>query len=264
TRPGAQLLSVEALARWRHPELGPVDPGTFIEVAERANLVPLLDAHVLRVACRDLAAWRADAAAADLPHVPRRVAVNVSAVSLSADGFAEGVRRTVAAAGLQLDDVCLEVTETALASDLRACRAVLEELRRDGARVAIDDFGTGYSSLSYLVDLPADHLKVDRSFVRDLRGARGTSGDLRGGPARAVAAAVVSLARTLGLDVVAEGVETLEQNAVLVELGCEAVQGYLYARPMSRDDLWDLLVGGGVLEPDPPAAGLPSPRQVTA
>ena len=263
TRPGAQLLSVEALARWRHPELGPIDPGTFIEVAERANLVPLLDAHVLRVACRDLAAWRADAAAAGLPHVPRRVAVNVSAVSLSADGFAEGVRRTVAAAGLQLDDVCLEVTETALASDLRACRAVLEELRRDGARVAIDDFGTGYSSLSYLVGLPADHLKVDRSFVRDLRDPRGGRG-ARGGPARAVAAAVVSLARTLGLDVVAEGVETLEQNAVLVELGCEAVQGYLYARPMSRDDLWDVLVGGGVLTPDPATGALPAPREVPA
>ncbi|WP_432495722.1 putative bifunctional diguanylate cyclase/phosphodiesterase [Kineococcus gypseus] len=262
TRPGGLLLSVEALARWRHPELGPIDPQTFIEVAERANLVPVLDAHVLAVACRDLAAWRAAATAEGLAHVPRRVAVNVSAVSLSAEGFAEGVRRTVAGAGLQLEDVCLEVTETALASDLRACRAVLEELRREGARVAIDDFGTGYSSLSYLVGLPVDHLKVDRSFVRDLRGGR--AGGARGGPARAVAAAVVTLARTLGLDVVAEGVETPEQNAVLVELGCEAVQGYLYARPMPREELWAVLRGGGVLDPDPAAPGLPAPRQVSA
>ncbi len=264
TRPAAQLLSVEALARWRHPELGPIDPATFVELAERANLVPALDAHVLAVACRDLATWRAEATAAGLPHVPRRVAVNVSAVSLSGDGFADGVRRTVAAAGLRLEDVCLEVTETALASDLRACRTVLEELRRDGARVAIDDFGTGYSSLAYLVDLPADHLKVDRSFVRDLRGGRGggTTGTARGGPARAVAAAIVSLARTLGLDVVAEGVETHEQNDVLVELGCEAVQGYLYARPMTREDLWRVLCAGGTLAPQP--AGLPSPRQVPA
>ncbi|WP_432488134.1 putative bifunctional diguanylate cyclase/phosphodiesterase [Kineococcus sp. SYSU DK018] len=262
TRPAAQLLSVEALARWRHPELGPIDPATFIEVAERANLVPLLDAHVLAVACRDLAAWRAEATAVGLPHVPRRVAVNVSAVSLSAEGFADGVRRTVAAAGLQLDDVCLEVTETALASDLRACRAALEELRSDGARVAIDDFGTGYSSLAYLVDLPVDHLKVDRSFVRGLRGGHDAAGGARGGPARAVAAAVVSLARTLGLDVVAEGVETHEQNAVLVELGCEAVQGYLYARPMAREELWQVLLDGGTLAPQQPA--LPAPRQVPA
>ena len=257
----ARLVSVEALCRWTHPELGPIDPQTFIGLAERANLVPALDAHVLALACRDLARWRAGERAGDLTHVPRWVAVNVSAVSLSAEGFAAGVRRSVAAAGLGLGDVCLEVTETALASDLRACRAVLEELRADGARVAIDDFGTGYSSLAYLKDLPVDHLKVDRSFVRDLRSA----GDgVRGGPARAVAAAVVSLARTLGLGVVAEGVETLEQDEVLVELGCDVVQGYLYSRPLHRDALADVLRGGGLLDPRPVAQPVPAPRQLSA
>ncbi|MEW1958691.1 EAL domain-containing protein [Kineococcus sp. NPDC059986] len=242
-RPGrpAQLRSVEALCRWTHPELGPVRPDVFIELAERANLVPALDAHVLEVACRDLAAWRAEQAAGVLPTSPEHVAVNVSAVSLAAEGFAAGVRRAVAAAGLQLSDLCLEVTETALASDLRACREVLEELRADGVRVAIDDFGTGYSSLAYLKDLPVDHLKVDRSFVRDLRSTDG--------PARAVAAAVVSLARTLGLGVVAEGVETFEQDQVISELGCEAVQGYLYSRPLPREALVEVLRRGGELVP---------------
>nr|WP_246316123.1 bifunctional diguanylate cyclase/phosphodiesterase [Kineococcus aurantiacus] len=259
-RPGnpARLLGLEALCRWTHPELGPVSPQTFVELAERANLVPALDAHVLAVVCRDLASWRAAHAAGELPTSPDHVAVNVSAVSLAAEGFADGVRRVVAAAGLQLHDLCLEVTETALASDLRACRRVLEELRADGARVAIDDFGTGYSSLAYLKDLPVDHLKVDRSFVRDLRSA----GDgVAGGPARAVAAAVVSLARTLGLGVVAEGVETFEQDEVVTDLGCEAVQGYLYSRPLVREDLVELLRGGGELVPRP---SLPTPREVPA
>jgi diguanylate cyclase (GGDEF)-like protein/PAS domain S-box-containing protein len=251
-RPGrpAEVLSLEALCRWTHPELGPIPPDTFVQLAERANLVPVLDAHVLAVACRDLATWRAAHAAGDLPHTPTHVAVNVSAVSLGVEGFAAGVRRTVAAAGLQLRDVCLEVTETALASDLHASRTVLEELRRDGARVAIDDFGTGYSSLAYLKDLPVDHLKVDRSFVRDLRSSTGgVQGGVQGGPARAVAAAVVSLARTLGLGIVAEGVETLEQDAVVRDLGCEAVQGWLYSRPLTREALVEVLRGGGLLHP---------------
>jgi len=259
-RPGrpAQLLSLEALCRWTHPELGPIPPQSFIELAERANLVPALDAHVLAVACRDLADWRAAHAAGELPTSPDYVAVNVSAVSLAADGFAAGVRRVMSAAGLHPSDICLEVTETALASDLRACRTVLEELRAEGTRVAIDDFGTGYSSLAYLKDLPVDHLKVDRSFVRDLR----TDGDgPSGGPARAVAAAVVSLARTLGLGIVAEGVETFEQDAVITDLGCEAVQGYLYSRPLTRQGLVEVLRAGGELHPQPV---VPTPREVTA
>jgi diguanylate cyclase (GGDEF)-like protein/PAS domain S-box-containing protein len=265
-RPGrpAQLFSLEALCRWTHPELGPIRPDTFIELAERANLVSVLDAHVLAVACRDLATWREAQAAGGLAHTPTYVAVNVSAVSLAAEGFAAGVRRTVATAGLQLSDVCLEVTETALASDLRACRTVLEELRRDGARVAIDDFGTGYSSLAYLKDLPVDHLKVDRSFVRDLHSV---GEGVAGGPARAVAAAVVSLARTLGLGVVAEGVETLEQDEIIRDLGCEAIQGYLYSRPLSRDALAEVLRAGGLLHPrpvEPVEARVPTPREVTA
>ncbi|WP_380161695.1 putative bifunctional diguanylate cyclase/phosphodiesterase [Kineococcus sp. R86509] len=265
-RPGspAELLSLEALCRWTHPELGPIRPDVFVELAERANLVPLLDAHVLALACRDLASWRAAHVAGDLPHTPAYVAVNVSAVSLAAEGFSAGVRQTIAAAGLHLRDICLEVTETSLASDLRACRTVLEELRRDGARVAIDDFGTGYSSLAYLKDLPVDHLKVDRSFVRDLHSV---GEGVAGGPARAVAAAVVSLARTLGLGIVAEGVETLEQDAVIRDLGCEAVQGFLYSRPLTREALVEVLRAGGLLHPHPlapPPAHVPAPREVTA
>nr|WP_276610784.1 EAL domain-containing protein [Kineococcus siccus] len=271
----AEVVGVEALARWQHPEFGVVDTETFVALAERSNLIGALDAHVLTVATRELARWRAAAAAGEVPHAPRWVAVNVSATTLSAPGFADGVRRRVAEAGLQLSDVCLEVTETALATDLLACRTVLEGLRADGASVAVDDFGTGFSSLAYLKDLPVDHLKVDRSFVRDLR----SSGEgPRGGPARAVAAAVVSLARTLGLGVVAEGVETLEQNEVLVELGCDYLQGYLYSRPLTAEGLHDVLRAGGTLQPrpvaeepeGPPAAGparpatVPSPRQVRA
>ncbi|MFB9377918.1 putative bifunctional diguanylate cyclase/phosphodiesterase [Kineococcus gynurae] len=236
------VVSVEALCRWQHPEFGSIDPQVFIQVAERSNLVPAVDGAVLRRALQDLAAWRAAHLRGELPRCPDHVAVNVSALSLVAPGFADAVRAAVAGAGLRPTDLCLEVTETTLAGDLSACRAVLEELRALGVRVAIDDFGTGYSSLAYLRGLPADHLKIDRAFVADLRGPGPDSTT-----ARAVVAAVVALARALDLVVVAEGVETFEQERVLADLGCDLLQGFLYARPQSAAQLRSLLRGPEVL-----------------
>ncbi|GAA4991964.1 putative bifunctional diguanylate cyclase/phosphodiesterase [Kineococcus glutinatus] len=239
--PAGRIVSLEALCRWRHPELGPVSPGVFVPLAEQNNLVPALDAHVLEVACRDLAAWRAQLG--DL--APATVAVNLSAVSLTAPGLAGRIRAVVEAAGLQLSDLCLEITETAVLTDTAACREVLEELRRGGASVAVDDFGTGYSSLSYLRELPVDHLKVDRSFVKDL-----CSADAR--TARAVTSAVVALARALGLGTIAEGVETAAQAAVVAELGCDAAQGFLYSRPLTAEQVLALLASGVLLDPGTP------------
>ncbi|WP_158257082.1 putative bifunctional diguanylate cyclase/phosphodiesterase [Kineococcus xinjiangensis] len=239
-----QIVSLEALCRWRHPELGAISPAVFVPLAEQNNLVPALDAHVLHVACRDLAAWRERLG----ERAPATVAVNFSAVSLAVPGLARRVQETVEAAGLQVRDLCLEITETAVLTDTAACKEALEELRRLGASVAVDDFGTGYSSLTYLRELPVDHLKVDRSFIKDLCSDSARS-------ARAVTTAVVALARALGLGTIAEGVETTDQAAVVAELGCDAAQGYLYSHPLVASEILELLLRGGPL----PHAAAPAP-----
>ncbi|GAB7189977.1 hypothetical protein NUM3379_06830 [Kineococcus sp. NUM-3379] len=257
TGPERRIVSLEALCRWRHPEFGVIPPSVFVPLAEQNNLVPALDDHVLQVACRDLAAWRAELG----PWAPATVAVNVSAVTLAVPGLVQRVREAVDAAGLQVGDLCLEITETAVLTDTASSREALEELRRAGALVAVDDFGTGYSSLTYLRELPVDHLKVDRSFTRDLCSDSARS-------ARAVTTAVVALARALGLGTIAEGVETAEQAAVVAELGCDAAQGWLYSRPLAAPQVRELLVASrsaprpaarGVLPRPAGPAGVPVP-----
>jgi diguanylate cyclase (GGDEF)-like protein len=216
TLPGGEVHGHEALVRWRHPTRGPIAPLLFVPIAEQTGAVTALGAWVLRRATRDAAAGLDGAGG------PSRVAVNVSAVQLADPGFVQTVRDALADSGLPAHLLVLEVTESVLADDLDAVSARLQELRDLGARIAIDDFGTGYSSLSYLRRLPADIVKVDRSFVADLT---------RGGSAATLVASIVELSRSLSLDVVAEGVETEAQRATLVELGCTYAQGYLFGRP---------------------------------
>ncbi|MEI4273557.1 bifunctional diguanylate cyclase/phosphodiesterase [Klenkia sp. LSe6-5] len=216
TLPGGDVHGYEALVRWQHPTRGPVAPLQFVPIAEQTGTVVALGAWVLRRATRDAAAGLAGQPG------PSRVAVNVSAVQLADAGFVQSVRDALADSGLPARRLVLEVTESLLADDLDTASARLQELRDLGVRIAIDDFGTGYSSLSYLRRLPVDVVKVDRSFVADLA---------RGGAATTLVASVVELARSLALDVVAEGVETPEQLATLVELGCTYAQGYLLGRP---------------------------------
>lgn len=217
-----ELVGLEALVRWRHPSRGVVSPGEFIPVAVEAGLAAPIGDLMLRAACQALLRLRR----AGLPPVP--VSVNIEAGQLRRPDFMAQVVSEVERAGLPASALEIEITESMLMSDVPQTISLLAALRARGFRVAIDDFGTGYSSLSYLARLPLDRVKVDQSFVRDLRTSAA---------AEAVVRAVISLARSLGLNVLAEGVEEPEDAARLVELGCEDAQGYLYARPMPEDEL---------------------------
>ncbi|GHE09864.1 hypothetical protein GCM10011381_16680 [Klenkia taihuensis] len=220
TLPEGRVHGHEALLRWRHPTRGPVPPLQFVPIAERTGAIGPLGAWVLRRAVADAAAGLAGQPG------PSRVAVNVSAVQLADEGFVDGVAAALAESGLPAQSLVLEVTESVLADDLDAVCARLQAVRDLGVRIAIDDFGTGYSSLSYLRRLPVDIVKIDRSFVTDLA---------RGGSATTLVASILELARSLALDVVAEGVETPVQQAALAELGCTFAQGYLFGRPAPLD-----------------------------
>jgi EAL domain-containing protein (putative c-di-GMP-specific phosphodiesterase class I) len=229
TAPGP-LPVVEALARWQHPVRGAVPPDVFVPLAEAHQLVGRLGEVVLDAACRQVSRWREELG----PLAPRRVAVNVSPHQLGDPAFVGTVTGTLARHGLPADVLCLEVTETALVADPATSRQVLRGLREAGVAVAIDDFGMGYSSLAHLRRLPVDHLKIDRSFVTGLLEPDGSPEARDGG---ALAGAVVSLARALGLSTVAEGVEHAHQARALRELGCTYAQGWLWARGMPGDEL---------------------------
>ncbi|MFC7574655.1 putative bifunctional diguanylate cyclase/phosphodiesterase [Klenkia terrae] len=216
TLPGGQASGYEALLRWRHPTRGPIPPLQFIPIAEQTGAITALGTWVLRQATRDAVTGLGGECG------PSKVAVNVSAVQLADQDFVGTVRAALADSGLPAERLVLEVTESVLADDLVAVCARLQQLRDLGVRIAIDDFGTGYSSLSYLRQLPADIVKVDRSFITDLA---------RGGAATTLVASIVELARSLSLDVVAEGVETELQRDTLAALGCTYAQGYLFGRP---------------------------------
>ncbi|BDP44313.1 hypothetical protein DAETH_42820 (plasmid) [Deinococcus aetherius] len=214
---GRQVLALEALLRWTHPELGSVAPGRFIPVAEDTGLIAEIGAWVLDEACRQNAAWQR------LGLAPVRVAVNVSPAQLAREEFVPQVEATLRRHGLAATWLELEVTERLAMREVERTVTVLRALRRLGVRVALDDFGQGHSSLSHLAHLPLDVLKVDRALI---------SGLGRAGQADRVAQAVVALGRGLGLEVVAEGVETPAQLEAAAALGCGRAQGFLLGRPL--------------------------------
>ena len=218
---GEKLAGMEALVRWRHAVRGAVSPVEFIPVAEDCGLVVPLGEWVLRESCRLRARW----VAGGLANVP--IAVNVSAVQFRDPGFVGMVRRALEEFSLPARLLELEITEGVIIAGFDQVKATLDELAGLGLRVSIDDFGTGYSSLSYLKRLPVHKLKIDRSFVIELPGDNNS---------RAIAEAVVGLARGLGLRVIAEGVETREQADYLKQSGCHEAQGYLFARPLTAAD----------------------------
>jgi diguanylate cyclase (GGDEF)-like protein len=215
--PHGRLIAVEALVRWEHPERGLVDPAGFIPVAERNGLIVELGAWILREACLRMAMWRAELG----PDAPQRVSVNVSALQLARPGLADVVTSALADSGLPADCLTVEVTETAVFGGGRALDT-LHELRDLGVSIALDDFGTGHSSLTLLRTVPAQVLKVDKSFVDDITEA---------GQAAVIATALIQVANGLGLTAVAEGVETAEQAAELHRLGYRLAQGYHFGRP---------------------------------
>jgi len=220
---GDRVTRAEALLRWNDPKRGPIPPGTFIPVAEEGGLMRDLGHWVLETACRQAAAWR-NAGLGDLV-----VAVNLSAGQLRDSTILSELEAIIESTGCSPTWLSLEITETSMVRDLEGVSLTLGKLRRLGFRIAIDDFGTGFSSLSHLRHLPVDTLKIDKSFVADIGGGRG--GESGGGAA--IVAAVTGLARGLGLEVVAEGVETEAQLAFLREHGCASYQGYLACRPLS-------------------------------
>jgi diguanylate cyclase (GGDEF)-like protein len=223
TLPDGELAGVETLVRWDHPERGLISPADFIPVAERNGLIVELGAWVLRSACLQAAQWRAEYG----PNALKRISVNVSARQLAEPGLVEVVTSALAASGLPSTCLTIEVTETAVFDSARAVD-VLNELHTLGVRIALDDFGTGQSSLSLLQTLPADVLKVDKSFVDNITEA---------GRHAVIATALIQVATGFGLTAVAEGVETAEQAAELHRLGYRLAQGYYFGKPAAQPAL---------------------------
>jgi EAL domain-containing protein (putative c-di-GMP-specific phosphodiesterase class I) len=217
-----QVIGLEALLRWQHPELGLVMPEKFIEIAESSGLMPAIGEWVLRTACTQVRKWQDESIVA----VP--VAVNVSAVQFRREGFRELINRVLNETGLDSRYLELELTESLLLSNADVMFEVLEDLSGLGVKLVIDDFGTGYSSLSYLRQFPVTKLKIDRSFIRDVA--------LNPGDA-AITSAIISMARSLDLKVIAEGVEDEGQLSFLRSHKCDEYQGYYFSRPLKVEDV---------------------------
>ncbi len=241
-----RLSSLEALARWRHPELGSIGPDVFIPIAEETGMVIALTDFVLDRACHELRRWQQrDPAFAGLS-----VQVNVSGRDLAHAAFVTRVRTALAEGGVAARHLTLELTENILMKQIESALPMLAELRGLGVKLSVDDFGTGYSSLSHLSSLPIDSLKVDRSFVRDLRG------DAR---KAAVVQAVLNLGASLGKVVVAEGIETAAQLEELRTMGCEFGQGFHLSLPMAAHEV-DGLLDTLLVAPAPPLPGINTER----
>ena len=231
------LRGVEALIRWNHPTLGPISPASFIPLAEERSMMLEVGEWVLRAACRQLAAWKAQGRA-----LPGRLAINVSAQQLDAPDALARARRTMEAHGIGADEIEMELTESALMRNIDHALTVMRELRDAGIAMAIDDFGTGYSSLAYLKRFPVDRLKIDMSFVRDMLSDQNDY---------AIVGSIVGMARPLRLATVAEGVEHAGQGEALRELGCTHAQGYLFGRPVPASEFADRWLPLSPLAPTP-------------
>ena len=215
---GSHATGVEALIRWHHPTDGMISPIRFIPIAEETGLIVEIGEWVLRTACHEMKKW------IDAGLKPVRVAVNVSARQLRRRDFCEVVAGVLAESGLPAELLELEITESSVMENPEEAIEILQRIVRMGVTLAIDDFGTGYSSLAYLKLFPIDHLKIDRSFVADIEV------DLND---RAIAFGTIALAHSLGLNVIAEGVETADQLELLRSNGCDEVQGYLFSKPLN-------------------------------
>lgn len=217
-----EVVGAEALLRWVHPQRGLVSPGLFIPALEETGLIVPVGDWVLNEVCRQGMAWQQ----AGLP--PLRIAANIAAMQFLEADLAGGVARALRSTGFSAQHLALEITESALLEDAASTRTSLAAIKNMGVHIALDDFGTGYSSLSYLTRYPIDALKIDRSFVRDIP---------QDGNGTAIASAVVAMAKSLRLEVVAEGIETEAQLQFLRAQGCHKYQGFYAAKPMSAEDM---------------------------
>jgi EAL domain-containing protein (putative c-di-GMP-specific phosphodiesterase class I) len=233
-----KIVGLEALIRWNHPERGLIPPMEFIPLAEESGLILPIGDWGLLEACKQIQKWCRD----DPRHSSLRVCVNLSARQFSRHGLADHVEALLTQYGLSSRQLGLEMTESSLIPNMRIALEVLGSLRRLGITLLMDDFGTGYSSLNHLHSFPFDVLKIDRSFV-----GRMTEGD----QPMQIVRTIIELARVLGMDVVAEGIETCEQYRLLRQLGCRFGQGFLFARPLTAEAVGSLLRLPGRVLPDP-------------
>lgn len=237
----ARLTGFEVLTRWHHPTLGLVLPKNFIHVAEELGIIGILSRQILRKAFR---------CAAILPS-RLTVAINVSPIQLRFRSLPTQIHEAAVEAGLPLERIIIEVTESAILDNEEMALSIAHELKEMGCGLALDDFGTGYASLRHLVSLPFDQIKVDRSFIQEMT-SRPES--------RKIVAAVVGLGRSLGMLTLAEGVESGEQEKILLEVGCCLGQGWLYGRPLAADQIPMMAGTAAPGRPSPLAAALSKKR----
>jgi EAL domain-containing protein (putative c-di-GMP-specific phosphodiesterase class I) len=237
-----QISGVEALLRWTHPQLGNLAPTEFIPLAEETGLIIPIGRWVLKNACTQNMTWQA----AGLP--PISMAVNLSPRQFLDPNLLDDIDGVLAATGMPAHLLQLEITESMVMQNVERAIKLLDEIRSRGVRLAIDDFGTGYSSMSLMKKFPIDTIKIDRSFVRDLA---------ESAEDRAIATAIISMGKALGLTVVAEGVETTEQDTFLRGHACDEVQGYLFSKPLRPEDIPSVFcskITSPSLQPEPSSA----------
>jgi EAL domain-containing protein (putative c-di-GMP-specific phosphodiesterase class I) len=237
----ARLTGFEVLTRWHHPTLGLVLPRNFIQVSEELGIIGILTRQILRKAFRSASV------------LPGRLtlSVNVSPIQLRFRSLPTQIREAAEEAGLPLDRLVIEVTESAILDNEEMALSIAHELKEMGCGLALDDFGTGYASMRHLVTLPFDQLKVDRSFIQEM-GSRPES--------RKIVSAVVGLGRSLGLITLAEGVESREQESMLIQVGCVLGQGWLYGRPLAADQIPMMAAGPETSRTPALAAGMAKKR----
>jgi diguanylate cyclase (GGDEF)-like protein len=221
-----KVNSVEALVRWHHPELGMIPPNEFIPIAEETGMITTIGYWVLESACHQLRQWQ-ESGFSDIS-----VAVNLSAVQFSQQDLLKRILNTLSEAGICPNQLELEITESTIMQDIDAAASTMRALHCSGMHISIDDFGTGYSSLTHLKRFPINTIKIDRSFIRDIT----TDSD-----DAVIVSAIISMAHSMGLKVIAEGVETVEQLNILRELQCNEIQGFLFSPPVPQDEATALL-----------------------
>jgi EAL domain-containing protein (putative c-di-GMP-specific phosphodiesterase class I) len=226
----SQIVGFEALARWHHPQRGLLTPDSFVPLAEETGLIVPLSLGVLRAACQQMRQWHTS-----FPHLRHlTVSVNLSVRALAFPGLTEAVAQIVRETGIDVASLKLELTESALIDHSEQTTETLEQLRALGIQLCIDDFGTGYSALQYLGRLPVQTIKIDRSFLVGTDDKASQQAIIQG---------IVMIGHALGLQLVAEGIETSAQCAVLRDLDCDYGQGYLFSRPIDRTEAEALLAG---------------------
>lgn len=218
---GKQVIGVEALLRWQHPVLGTIPPGEFIQIAEESDLIIKLSNWVLEAACRQRKIWT------DMNLPPFYVSINVPARQIHLESFLETVKNTLERYQLSANLLKIEITERTAMTNVQQTLNTINELQDIGVDIILDDFGVGYSSISYLVQYPFNTIKIDKSFIEGLENKN----------QRSVCRTLVAMGRNLGMNVVAEGVEELEQYQFLCSIGCHNMQGYYFSRPTSVESV---------------------------